>query len=65
MRSKATEELLAAAPLTKTILFSPESTLPRDSVLNKGVGEGTGQLKNLYSLASEYSEAYKLALTAM
>ncbi|KNA13207.1 hypothetical protein SOVF_118250 isoform C [Spinacia oleracea] len=48
VRSKATEELLAAAPLTKTILFSPESTLPRDSVLNKGVGEGTGPAESTH-----------------
>lgn len=40
VRSKATEELLAAAPLTKTILFTPESNLPQDSVLNKGDAEG-------------------------
>ncbi|KMT17804.1 hypothetical protein BVRB_2g033430 [Beta vulgaris subsp. vulgaris] len=44
VRSKATEELLAAAPLTKTIRssFSPERNMPQDSLMNKGVTEGAG-----------------------
>lgn len=56
VRSKATEELLAAAPLTKTIRssFSPERNMPQDSLMNKGVTEGAGQLRNLQLLASEW-----------
>ncbi|XP_021744099.1 protein KAKU4-like [Chenopodium quinoa] len=62
VRSKATEELLAAAPLTKTILFSSESNLPQDSVLNKAVEEGAGPAESLHDKPeNETSTLYRVS----
>uniref|UniRef100_A0A803LB12 Protein KAKU4 n=1 Tax=Chenopodium quinoa TaxID=63459 RepID=A0A803LB12_CHEQI len=62
VRSKATEELLASAPLTKTILFSSESNLPQDSVLNKEVEEGAGPAESTHDKPeNETSTLYRVS----
>ncbi|XP_057516562.1 protein KAKU4 [Amaranthus tricolor] len=50
VRSKATEELLASAPLTKTIIssFSPESKSLQDSLMNKGDVVGAGPAESTH-----------------
>jgi len=55
VRSKATEELLAATPLTKIGLssFSPQDNTTQDSLKNGRDAVGTGKLLVLSLLASE------------
>ncbi|KAL2896824.1 Protein KAKU4 [Bienertia sinuspersici] len=50
VRTKASEELLASAPLSKTILssFSPESNAPQDPVSNKGDPERAGPAESTH-----------------